>query len=134
MSLFLFVKSRVDSRYEMFWNFLGIYSCRMKDQEDEVFGRILSENKRNIEYPRALHYGSIAQDIRTTTKFPTGSVVTTGSVIVPAGSVVTTGSVIVPAGSVVTTGSVIVPAGSVVTTGSVIVPAGSVVTSAEFSY
>ncbi|GJS55527.1 putative reverse transcriptase domain-containing protein [Tanacetum coccineum] len=79
---------------------------------------------------------------------PTGSVVTTGSVIVPTGSVivptgsvVTTGSVIVPAGSViiptgsvVTTGSVIVPAGSViiptgsvVTTGSVIVPAGSVI-------
>nr|GEU97713.1 hypothetical protein [Tanacetum cinerariifolium] len=24
--------------------------------------------QRNIEYPRALHYGSIAQDIRTTTK------------------------------------------------------------------
>ncbi|GKC39596.1 hypothetical protein Tco_1051980 [Tanacetum coccineum] len=26
-------------------NFLGRYSCRLKDQEDEVFGRILSENK-----------------------------------------------------------------------------------------
>ncbi|GKC22325.1 integrase, catalytic region, zinc finger, CCHC-type containing protein [Tanacetum coccineum] len=39
----------------------------------------------------------------------------TGSVVVPTGSVVTTGSVIVPAGSV------IVPTGSVVTTGSVIV-------------
>ncbi|GJT80776.1 hypothetical protein Tco_1055118 [Tanacetum coccineum] len=25
-------------------NFLGRYSCRLKDQEDEVFGRILSEN------------------------------------------------------------------------------------------
>nr|GEY09761.1 xylulose kinase-1 [Tanacetum cinerariifolium] len=24
--------------------------------------------QRNIEYPKALHYGSIAQDIRTTTK------------------------------------------------------------------
>ncbi|GJV43925.1 reverse transcriptase domain-containing protein [Tanacetum coccineum] len=41
---------------------------------------------------------------------PTGSVVTTGSVIVPAGSVIVpAGSVIVPTGSVVTTGSVIVP-------------------------
>ncbi|GJZ51854.1 hypothetical protein Tco_0606369, partial [Tanacetum coccineum] len=26
-------------------NFLGRYSCRLKDQEDEVFGRILSKNK-----------------------------------------------------------------------------------------
>ncbi|GJZ10599.1 ribonuclease H-like domain-containing protein [Tanacetum coccineum] len=59
---------------------------------------------------------------------PTGSVVTTGSVIVPTGSVIVpTGSVIVPTGSVVTTGSVIVPTGSVVTTGSVIVPTGSVI-------
>ncbi|GJW92908.1 ALP1-like protein [Tanacetum coccineum] len=67
---------------------------------------------------------------------PTGSVVTTGSVIVPAGSVIVpAGSVIVPTGSVVTTGSVIVPAGSVIVpAGSVIVPAGSVITSAEFLY
>ncbi|GKF59361.1 hypothetical protein Tco_0176147, partial [Tanacetum coccineum] len=30
-------------------NFLGRYSCRLKDQEDEVFGRILSENKILIQ-------------------------------------------------------------------------------------
>ncbi|GKE87585.1 hypothetical protein Tco_1565060 [Tanacetum coccineum] len=29
-------------------NFLGRYSCRLKDQEDEVFGRILSENKPRV--------------------------------------------------------------------------------------
>ncbi|GKC65123.1 hypothetical protein Tco_1097721, partial [Tanacetum coccineum] len=30
-------------------NFLGRYSCRLKDQEDEVFGRILLENKDKVE-------------------------------------------------------------------------------------
>ncbi|GJV91381.1 hypothetical protein Tco_1539194 [Tanacetum coccineum] len=103
-----------------------LHACKGSIQVDAIkFQLLWSINPYLIQADQCLNNTSV----------PTGSVVTTGSVIVPAGSVivptgsvVTTGSVIVPAGSVVTTGSVIVPAGSV------IVPTGSVVTTAEFLY
>ncbi|GJV87535.1 hypothetical protein Tco_1531473 [Tanacetum coccineum] len=43
-------------------NFLGRYSCRLKDQEDEVFGRILSENKKIYKEERKSYYQIIRAD------------------------------------------------------------------------
>ncbi|GJR07659.1 putative ribonuclease H-like domain-containing protein [Tanacetum coccineum] len=45
LTLMLVAKLLVDQDNEMLENFLGRYSYRLKDQEGEVFRRILSENK-----------------------------------------------------------------------------------------
>ncbi|GJT26334.1 hypothetical protein Tco_0906609 [Tanacetum coccineum] len=48
-------------------NFDQLYDY-LKQHEVHVVTPSNLSMQRNIEYPRALHYGSIAQDIRTTTK------------------------------------------------------------------